>query len=41
MSEVTKMMLNGFMCQECGSYMDDFEEPGYPRTCADRKEEGE
>lgn len=33
------MMLNGLLCQVCGTYMDDFEEPGYPRTCDDCQEE--
>lgn len=35
MGEVAEMILNGLLCQICGSYMDDYEEPGYPRTCDD------
>ncbi|WP_268811922.1 hypothetical protein [Brevibacillus reuszeri] len=38
MGEVTDMMLSGLLCQVCGAYMDDFEEPGYPRTCEDCEE---
>ncbi len=28
-------VLNGLVCQVCGSWMEDFEEVGYPRTCED------
>lgn len=38
MGEISEMILEGLLCQVCGSYMDDFEEPGYPRTCEDCKE---
>ena len=41
MSEVTDMILGGLMCQICGAYMDDLEEPGHPRTCEDCEEEDE
>lgn len=37
MGENTEMILNGLLCQVCGTYMDDYEEPGYPRTCNDCK----
>lgn len=33
MGEIADMMVNGLMCQECGAWMEDHEEPGYPRTC--------
>lgn len=33
MGEIAEMMINGLMCQYCGEFMDDFEEPGYPRSC--------
>lgn len=35
MGEMTEMILNGLLCDVCGAYMDDLEEPGYPRTCDD------
>ncbi len=35
MGEIAEMMINGLMCQHCGSYMDDFEETGYPRSCCE------
>lgn len=34
MGEIADMVINGLLCQECGSYVD-FEEPGYPRSCDD------
>lgn len=34
MGEIAEMMLNGLMCEGCGEFMDDHEEPGYPRRCA-------
>lgn len=33
MGEIADMMINGLMCQYCGEFMDDFGEPGYPRSC--------
>ncbi|MGK5511744.1 hypothetical protein [Brevibacillus formosus] len=39
MGELTEMMLSGMLCQVCGAYMDDFDDPGHPRTCQDCKEE--
>ena len=35
MSQTVDDMLSGLICQVCGSFMDDFEAPGYPRTCED------
>ncbi|MCO6019364.1 hypothetical protein [Carnobacterium divergens] len=35
MGELAEMTINGLLCQECGGYLEDFEEPGYPRTCED------
>lgn len=40
MGEIVSMILNGLLCEKCGSYVDG-EEPGYPRKCYDcQKEEG-
>ena len=39
MGEVSEMILSGLMCQACGDYIDDFEEPGYPRNCEDCEDE--
>ena len=39
MSQTVEDILNGLICQVCGSFMDDFEAPGYPRTCEDCEEE--
>lgn len=33
MGQAVDDMLEGLVCQECGEWMDDFESPGYPRTC--------
>lgn len=33
MGEVTDMILDGILCEECGEYIDD-DETGYPRKCA-------
>lgn len=33
MGEIAEMMLGGLMCEGCGEFMDDFEEPGHPRRC--------
>lgn len=38
MSQTVEDMLNGLTCQVCGSWMDDFEEVGHPRTCNDCQE---
>lgn len=32
MGEISDMMLNGLLCEQCGEVID-FEEPGYPRLC--------
>ncbi|USG64029.1 hypothetical protein NDK47_17925 [Brevibacillus ruminantium] len=39
LGEVAEMILSGLLCQVCGTYMDDFAEPGYPRTCEDCADE--
>jgi len=39
MGEITDAMVNGLMCQSCGQFMPDMEEPGYPRECGDCKKE--
>lgn len=33
MGDIAEMMLSGIMCERCGEWMDDFQEPGYPRYC--------
>lgn len=33
MGEIAEMMLSGLMCEGCGVFMDDMDEPGYPRRC--------
>lgn len=38
MGDIADMVVNGLLCQDCGVYMDDFEEPGYPRSCEDCEE---
>lgn len=46
MGEIADMMLDGTLCQICGTLMEDFitgertRAPGYPRTCQDCIEEG-
>ena len=34
MGEIAEMMLDGAMCEQCGEFIDDGEECGYPRLCA-------
>lgn len=36
MGEITEMMLEGILCQECGVYMDDDDD--FPHSCEDCKE---
>nr|DAX04337.1 MAG TPA: NADH-PPase NADH pyrophosphatase zinc ribbon domain [Bacteriophage sp.] len=38
MGETTEMILDGFLCHSCGSFIDG-EEPGYPRNCEDCEDE--
>lgn len=38
MGETTEMILDGFLCQSCCSFIDG-EEPGYPRNCEDCEDE--
>lgn len=33
MGEIADMMINGLMCQYCGEFIGDFDEPGHPRSC--------
>lgn len=39
MGDTADLILEGVLCQYCGSVMDDMDEntpsPGYPRTCED------
>lgn len=34
MGEIAEMMLEGLMCEGCGEFMEDMDEPGFPRRCA-------
>lgn len=34
MGEIADSMVNGFLCEMCGVYLDG-EEPGHPRQCED------
>lgn len=34
------MIINGFLCEECGGFIDG-QEPGHPRKCDDCEEEKE
>lgn len=34
MGEFADMVLNGLVCSSCAEYMDDYEEPGFPRYCS-------
>lgn len=38
MGEISEMILNGLLCEVCGTYVDG-EEPGYPRKCEDCENE--
>ena len=40
MSQVVDDMLEGFICQTCGSFVDG-EAPGYPRDCEDCESEAD
>lgn len=33
MGQAADDAINGFVCEICGCFFDDMEEPGYPRTC--------
>lgn len=39
MGDIAEMMMEGTLCQECGGFIDDDEDGGYPRTCEDCKRE--
>ncbi len=34
MGDIADAMLNGEMCEQCGEYIDDGNDGGYPRKCA-------
>ena len=34
MGEIAEMMLNGLMCEGCGEFMEDLDEPAFPRRCS-------
>ena len=38
MGEIAEMILDGILCQVCGTYIDD-EDEGFPRTCSDCQKE--
>lgn len=37
MGEITELILEGFLCSECGTFVDE-NAAGYPRKCSDCKE---
>lgn len=37
MGEAAELILDGIVCETCGSYIEDGEEPGHPRKCSDCK----
>ncbi len=37
MGEVAEMMLDGTLCQQCGTYIDHGQALGFPRSCSDCK----
>lgn len=39
MGEIAEMMLDGTLCEGCGTVFDDHETPGYPRRCASCQED--
>lgn len=36
MGEIADAMINGLMCECCGTYMDDGDEPGFARWCSEQ-----
>lgn len=40
MGDITEMILDGELCEECGGYIDG-KAPGYPRKCNDCKGGGD
>lgn len=40
MGDIAEMILEGLLCDCCGSFIDG-EEPGFPRSCEDCAAEGE
>ena len=41
MGEITEMILEGILCEICGTYLEDHEEKPYPHSCYDCESEGE
>ncbi|MCO8286652.1 hypothetical protein [Tetragenococcus halophilus] len=41
MGEMTEMILNGFLCEQCGAWLEDREEDGYPRKCEECEKEND
>lgn len=35
MGDISEMIMEGIFCENCGTYIDDGEEPGHPRKCED------
>lgn len=35
MGEISDMMMEGILCEQCGSFIEDAESSGFPRKCAD------
>lgn len=35
MGDIAEMILDGILCEVCGTYIEDLEESGYPRKCED------
>lgn len=33
MGDIAEMVLEGILCEVCGIYIEDGEEPGHPRKC--------
>ncbi|WPQ59542.1 hypothetical protein [Paenibacillus polymyxa] len=41
MGEIAEMIIEGILCETCGSYIEEGEPQGFPRTCKDCDQEGE
>lgn len=35
MGDISEMMLEGTLCEECGAFIEDGDGEGYPRKCED------
>lgn len=40
MGEITDMILDGYLCEVCGTFIDQ-DAAGYPRRCEEHREYGE